>query len=120
MGWVARWLVMVLTVAARHPQLHHTLRSGRTLLAAQAAVLLWAKDCLEGAKESEKEQLQEVRESSAAAGVPVVTVEDTKKLGEWVGVSAANVPLQDLMMNPACFDDLTRIVYIALPPQALS
>ena len=49
-------------------------------------MLLWAGNCLEVSAEGDKAKLQDVRACSEAKGVPVVLVEDTKRLGEWVGV----------------------------------
>ena len=59
---------------------------GSVLPLAQASVLLWAGNCLEVSAEGDKAKLQDVRACSEAKGVPVVLVEDTKRLGEWVGV----------------------------------
>ena len=67
------------------------MRPGLCCPSAQASVLLWAGNCLEVGNEGDKAKLQDVRACSEATGVPVVTVEDTKKLGEWVGVREASL-----------------------------
>ena len=54
----------------------------------QASVMVWASDCLEGARDDEKARLEELKQSTNSCGVPFVSVESRKLLAELVGVCA--------------------------------
>ena len=52
----------------------------------QASVMVWASDCLDGARDDEKARLEGLKQSTNSCGVPFVTVESRKLLAELVGV----------------------------------
>lgn len=48
--------------------------------------MVWASDCLDGARDDEKARLEGLKQSTNSCGVPFVTVESRKLLAELVGV----------------------------------
>ena len=55
--------------------------------------MVWASDCLEGARDDEKARLEGLKQSTDSCGVPFVSVESRKLLAELVGVRAITTAL---------------------------
>ena len=75
--------------------------------------MVWASDCLDGARDDEKSRLEGLKQSTNSCGVPFVTVESRKLLAELVGVCAC--PHADDITTHHCLHMLTSTWLLILP-----